>query len=64
MDPLKTKGISFLKAFKKWILVFLIGVAGLLLTLAGLGLIQLSLSLILYIGLILLVLAFLFYFIG
>lgn len=49
---------------KKLVLVGLTGVAGLLLTLAGLGLIQLSLSLILYSGLVLLVLAGIMYFLN
>lgn len=47
---------------KKFILVTLTGVAGLLLTLAGFSLISLSQSLILYAGVILLVLAVLMYF--
>ncbi|MBI4037046.1 hypothetical protein HY385_01340 [Candidatus Daviesbacteria bacterium] len=50
--------------FKKVILVGLTGIAGLLLTLAGLNLIQLSDSLILYSGLSLLILAILMYFLN
>lgn len=48
--------------FKKLILVTLTGIAGLLLTLAGLNLIQLSQSLILYAGMILLLISALIYF--
>lgn len=47
---------------KKFILVTLTGLAGLLLTLAGFNLIQLSQNLILYAGIILLVLTVLMYF--
>lgn len=47
--------------FKKVILVVLTGVAGILLTLAGIGLITLTLPLILYSGVALLILAVLFY---
>lgn len=49
---------------KKNILVFALGVSGLLLTLSGLGLIQLSSPLILYSGIGLLVLTVLMYFFG
>ncbi len=56
---------NFLKTlfnrFKKVILIVLTGVAGLLLTLAGLGLITLTTPLILYSGIALLILAVLFY---
>lgn len=54
-------GLEFLAKFKKTILFVLTGVAGLLLTLAGLNLIQLSQNLILYAGLTLLVVAALLY---
>lgn len=47
--------------FKKAILIVLIGVAGLLLTLAGLGLITLTLPLILYSGVALLIMTVLLY---
>lgn len=52
---------DFLRKFKKIISVTLTGIAGLLLTLAGLGLINLSLQLILYAGIILLFVAILIY---
>ena len=47
---------------KKLIFVGLIGIGGLLLTLAGFNLIQLSQNLILYAGILLLVIALLLYF--
>lgn len=50
--------------FKKFFLVALIGIAGLLLTLAGINLIQLSQNLILYAGIILLALAAILYFLA
>lgn len=53
---------GFLGKFKKILLVVLTGVAGLLLTLAGFNLIELSQNLILYAGIILLVLTALLYF--
>lgn len=58
MESLK----AFFKQFKKAFLIGLTAIAGLLLTLAGLNLIQLSASLILYAGIILLVVAVLSYF--
>lgn len=48
--------------FKKAILIVLTGVAGLLLTLSGLGLITLTPPLILWSGIALLILTMLFYF--
>lgn len=64
MDDVKIKGAGFFKTFKKLILVAVMGIAGFLLILAGLGLVQLSLTLILYIGLILLIFAVIYHFIG
>ena len=56
--------MGILGRFKKLILFGLTAVAGLLLTLAGLGLIELSLSLILYAWLAFLFVAVLLYFFG
>ena len=50
--------------FKKGIIVAAVGVAGLLLTLAGVNLIELSQNLILYAGIILLALAAILYWLG
>lgn len=49
------------RRFRKVLLIVLTGVAGLLLTLAGLGLISLTQPLILYSGISLLILTVLFY---
>ena len=62
MESLKTGLQNLLGKFKKVVLVGLAAIAGLLLTLAGLNLIQLSQTLILYSGIALLVLTFLLYF--
>lgn len=62
MESFKTGLQNFLGKFKKVVLVGLAAVAGLLLTLAGINLIQLSQTLILYSGIALLVLTFLLYF--
>lgn len=61
MEQFKVSLRVFLGGFRKVILVVLTGVAGLLLTLAGLNLIQLSPSLILYAGVGLLIVAVLIY---
>lgn len=53
-----------MEKLKKNILVFALGVSGLLLTLAGFGLIQLSSPLILYSGIGLLILTVFMYFFG
>lgn len=47
--------------FKKIILIILVGISGLLLTLAGIGLIQLTQPLILYSGISLLIMTILIY---
>lgn len=61
MDSLKNYLQTLFNRFKKVILIVLTGVAGLLLTLAGLGLIQLTQPLILYSGITLLVLTIFYY---
>lgn len=61
MDKIKNLPEALFKRFKKALLIILTGVAGLLLTLAGLGLIQLTQPLIFYSGISLLVLTVLFY---
>lgn len=62
MDVIKNFLETLFNRFKKVILIILTGVAGLLLTLAGLGLITLTPPLILYSGIALLILTVLFYF--
>ncbi len=62
MGKIKTFLQQLFNRFKKAILIVLTGVAGLLLTLAGLGLITLTLPLILYSGIALLALTVMFYF--
>lgn len=61
MDGIKGVISTVWQRFRKAILIILTGVAGLLLTLAGLGLIQLTQPLILYSGIALLALTVLFY---
>lgn len=61
MDVIKNFLETLFNRFKKVILIVLTGVAGLLLTLAGLGLITLTPPLILYSGIALLILTVLFY---
>lgn len=61
MDSLKNYLQVLFNRFKKVILIVLTGVAGLLLTFAGLGLIQLTQPLILYSGIALLVLTVFYY---
>lgn len=62
MGKIKTILQQLFNRFKKAILIVLTGVAGLLLTLSGLGLITLTPPLILYSGIALLILTVLFYF--
>lgn len=62
MENIKNNSKFLLNRFKKVILIVLTGVAGLLLTLAGLGLITLTPPMILYSGIALLILTVLFYF--
>ncbi|MDO8638024.1 MAG: hypothetical protein Q7R43_00485 [Candidatus Daviesbacteria bacterium] len=62
MERIKNLPVAIFKRFRKAILIILTGVAGMLLTLAGLGLITLTLPLILYSGIALLILTVLFYF--
>lgn len=62
MEKIETTLKNLFNRFKKAILIILTGVAGLLLTLSGLGLITLTPPLILYSGIALLILAVLFYF--
>ena len=62
MEKIKNFPVLIFKRFRKAILIVLIGVAGLLLTLAGLGLIALTLPLILYSGVALLIMTVLLYF--
>ncbi|MDO8570120.1 MAG: hypothetical protein Q7R97_00860 [Candidatus Daviesbacteria bacterium] len=61
MEKIRNLPVTVFNRFKKAILVVLIGVAGLLLTLAGLGLITLTLPLILYSGVALLIMTVLLY---
>lgn len=61
MEKFKNSLDILFKRFEKLILIVLTGVAGLLLTLAGLGLITLTLSLILYSGIALLVMTVFLY---
>lgn len=61
MDVIKNFLQTLFNRFKKAILIILTGVAGLLLTLAGLGLITLTSPLILYSGIALLILTVFFY---
>lgn len=61
MDKVRDSLETLFKRFEKLILIVLTGVAGLLLTLAGLGLITLTLPLILYSGIALLVMTVLLY---
>ncbi len=61
MDTIKNSLETLFNRFKKVILIVLTGVAGLLLTLAGLGLITLTPTLILYSGIALLILTVFFY---
>lgn len=61
MEKLKNSLDTLFKRFEKLILIVLTGVAGLLLTLAGLGLITLTLPLILYSGIALLIMTVLLY---
>lgn len=61
MEKVKEFLQTLFKRFRKAILVVLTGVAGLLLTLAGVGLIQLTQPLIFYSGIALLILTVLFY---
>lgn len=61
MEKIKNFPVVVFKRFKKAILIILTGVAGLLLTLAGLGLISLTPTLILYSGVALLILTVFFY---
>lgn len=49
---------------KRLVFLLLSGVSGLLLTLAGVNLIELSQSLVLYVGLVLLILSVLYYFLA
>lgn len=62
MDNIKISFKDLFNRFEKVILVVLTGVAGLLLTFAGLGLIQLTQPLILYSGIALLTMTVLLYF--
>ena len=62
MEKIKNFPVLIFKRFRKAILIVLTGVAGLLLTLAGLGLITLTLPLILYSGVALLIMTVLLYF--
>lgn len=61
MENIKVAFEDLFNRFKKIILIVLTGVAGLLLTLAGLGLITLTLPLILYSGIALLIMTVLLY---
>lgn len=61
MDQAKEKTFTALGKLKKVFLVLLVGIAGLLLTLAGFNLIELSQNLILYAGIGLLIIAGLMY---
>lgn len=61
MEKVKNSLDLLFKRFEKLILIVLTGVAGLLLTLAGLGLITLTLPLILYSGIALLIMTVLLY---
>lgn len=61
MENLKISFGDIFNRFKKIILIILIGISGLLLTLTGLGLIQLTQPLILYSGIALLVMTGLIY---
>ena len=61
MEKIKAVVETLFNRFKKAILIVLTGVAGLLLTLAGLGLISLTPTLILYSGVALLILTVFFY---
>lgn len=62
MDQIKISLKELFNRFKKVILIILTGVAGLLLTLSGLGLIELTQPLILYSGIALLAMTALLYF--
>lgn len=62
MEESKEKVGLALGKFKKLILLLILGFLGILLTLSGLSLIQLSPSLVLYSGIILLVLSLILYF--
>lgn len=61
MEGVKLSLENLFNRFKKVILIILTGVSGLLLTLAGVGLIQLTPPLILYSGIALLVMTILLY---
>lgn len=61
MENIKLSFENLFNKFKKLILIVLTGVAGLLLTLAGFGLITLTLPLILYSGIALLIMTVLLY---
>jgi hypothetical protein len=62
MEQVKKTLVAVLVKFRKLILLVIIGIAGLLLTLAGFGLITLSPDLIKYSGMVLLVLTAILYF--
>lgn len=61
MENMKISFGQLFNKFEKVILIVLVGISGLLLTLAGLGLITLTLPLILYSGIALLVMTVLLY---
>ena len=62
MEQIKKTLVEILGKFQKIILLTVIGIAGLLLTLAGFGLITLSPDLIKYSGIVLLILTGILYF--